>query len=78
MTNTASKRQLRIPRLGPYLARRQLRFRDTPDCRLLVRQLEEFPLADHDDGPDALEMALRLLHRLTQPPDQPEHEWVRA
>jgi len=25
-----------------------------------VDQLQEFPIADHDDGPDALEMALRL------------------
>ena len=28
--------------------------------RLLVEQLQEFPIGDHDDGPDALEMALRL------------------
>ena len=27
-----------------------------PGCRLLVDQLMDFPLADHDDGPDALEM----------------------
>jgi len=26
----------------------------------LVEQLEEFPIGDHDDGPDALEMAVRL------------------
>jgi hypothetical protein len=26
----------------------------------LVDQLHAFPLADHDDGPDALEMAVRL------------------
>ena len=25
-----------------------------------VEQLQMFPVADHDDGPDALEMALRL------------------
>jgi hypothetical protein len=38
-----------------------LRFRDiSPSTRLLVEQLQEFPIADHDDGPDALEMALRL------------------
>jgi hypothetical protein len=27
---------------------------------LLVEQLQEFPIGDHDDGPDALEMAIRL------------------
>jgi predicted phage terminase large subunit-like protein len=51
---------VRIRRLSPYLASRRLRFRQTPGTRLLVEQLKQFPLADHDDGPDALEMALRL------------------
>jgi hypothetical protein len=27
---------------------------------MLVDQLRDFPLASHDDGPDALEMAVRL------------------
>ena len=27
---------------------------------LLVNQLKDFPAGDHDDGPDALEMAVRL------------------
>jgi hypothetical protein len=36
----------------------------------LVNQLREFPVSDHDDGPDALEMAIRLLeHLLARPPD---------
>ena len=51
----------RIMSLGAYLARGELMFRDTPGCRLLVRQLKDFPYADHDDGPDALHMAVRLL-----------------
>jgi len=52
---------VRIRRLGPYLAQRRLRFRDnSPGTRLLVEQLREFPVADHDDGPDAAEMAIRL------------------
>jgi predicted phage terminase large subunit-like protein len=53
-------KQVRIRRLGPYLSARRLRFRDTPGTRLLVEQLREFPVGDHDDGPDALEMAIRL------------------
>ena len=58
--NHAAK-QVRIRRLGPYLSSRRLRFRaNSPGTRLLVEQLQEFPIADHDDGPDALEMALRL------------------
>ena len=40
---------------------RELRFKaDSPGCRLLVDQLMDFPLAEHDDGPDALEMCARL------------------
>ena len=52
---------VRIRRLGPYLSRRRLRFlARSPDTQLLVDQLRDFPIAAHDDGPDALEMALRL------------------
>jgi predicted phage terminase large subunit-like protein len=58
-------KQVRIRRLGPYLSRRQLRFKaDSAATRLLVAQLREFPTADHDDGPDALEMAIRLAGEL--------------
>jgi predicted phage terminase large subunit-like protein len=58
-------KQVRIRRLGPYLSSRRLRFKDaSPSTRLLVEQLMEFPVADHDDGPDALEMALRLAQEI--------------
>jgi hypothetical protein len=56
-----TSRQVRIRRLGSYRASHRLRFKaNNPTTRLLVEQLQESPLADHDDGPDALEMALRL------------------
>ncbi|MEX0586599.1 MAG: hypothetical protein WD176_08145 [Pirellulales bacterium] len=52
---------MRIRQLGPYLSRRQLRFlAGSASTRLLVNQLRDFPAGAHDDGPDALEMALRL------------------
>jgi predicted phage terminase large subunit-like protein len=52
---------VRIRRLGPYLSQRRLRFlARSNSTRLLVDQLRDFPAAAHDDGPDALEMALRL------------------
>ena len=58
--NTSNK-LVRIRRLGPYLSQRRLRFlADSPSTRLLVDQLRDFPNGAHDDGPDALEMALRL------------------
>jgi len=68
LDNQVNKR-VRIRRLGPYLASRRLRMKsDSPPTRLLVSQLREFPLADHDDGPDALEMALRLMEHLLAAP----------
>jgi predicted phage terminase large subunit-like protein len=55
------KKEVRIRRLGPYLVNRELRFKtDSAGCRILVEQLMDFPMGDHDDGPDALEMAVRL------------------
>lgn len=59
--HNASDKRVRIHELGPHLHERKIRFRDTEGCRLLVRQLREFPLGRHDDGPDALQMAIRLL-----------------
>lgn len=61
ITNTEPK-LLRVRRLTPYLANRELLFASgSPGCGLLVDQLRDFPVGDHDDGPDALEMAVRVL-----------------
>ena len=62
--NTVNK-QVRIRRLGPYLSQRRLRFLSgSAGTRLLVDQLRDFPAGAHDDGPDALEMALRLAEEV--------------
>jgi predicted phage terminase large subunit-like protein len=54
-------KEVRIRRLGTYLSQRKFRFKSrSPGTMLLVQQLRDFPVGDHDDGPDALEMALRL------------------
>ncbi len=64
LENHVNKR-VRIRRLGPLLARRRIRFlRGSPGAWLLVEQLRDFPHGDHDDGPDALEMAIRLAGEL--------------
>ncbi len=53
---------VRIRRLGSYLAKRKLRFlQRSAGTKLLVEQLRDFPLGAYDDGPDALEMAMRLV-----------------
>jgi len=63
--NNRVNKQVRIRRLGPYLSSGRLRFKsDSPSTRLLVDQLKEFPVGDHDDGPDAAEMAIRLAAEL--------------
>jgi predicted phage terminase large subunit-like protein len=66
-TNVTPKSH-RIARLGPYLRNGQFRFKSTEANRLLVRQLREFPAGRHDDGPDALEFALRIFVTPATPP----------
>jgi predicted phage terminase large subunit-like protein len=52
---------VRIRRLTPLLSQRRLRFKaGSKGAKLLVEQLRDFPCGDHDDGPDALEVAFRL------------------
>ena len=60
---------VRIRRLSSLLAQGRLRFKaDSPGARLLVQQLRDFPHGDHDDGPDSLEMAIRLANHLLSVP----------
>ncbi len=55
-------KNVRINRLTPYLSQKRLRFKGgSVGARLLVEQMQEFPNSDHDDGPDALEMAIRMI-----------------
>jgi len=62
--NTLNK-GIRIRRLDSYLSQRRLRFCSlSSSCRLLVEQLRSFPVGSHDDGPDALEMAVRMVEKL--------------
>lgn len=66
LENTTNK-LVRIRRLGPYLSTHRLRFKTmSAGTKLLVEQLQEFPQADFDDGPDAAEMAIRLAEQLFQ------------
>ena len=58
-------KELRISRLGPYLEQNLLRFRVGDGCRLLLQQMCDWPFSQHDDGPDALELALRGLAELS-------------
>lgn len=69
--NNHTNKAMRIRRIGPYLSQRRLRFkRGSPGTRLLVDQLRDFPLGSHDDGPDALEMAIRLAEEVWRDRDE--------
>ena len=49
-----SDKILRILAIQPYVKHGLIRF--APGLHTLIEQFEHFPLADHDDGPDAVEM----------------------
>jgi len=49
---------LRIETLQPHIANGLIRLH--PRLTVLLDQLRHYPLADHDDGPDALEMLWRI------------------
>jgi PBSX family phage terminase large subunit len=60
-------KQVRIRRIGDYLSQGILRFKGgSLGAEILVNQLRDFPMGDHDDGPDALEMAVRALKEMTE------------
>lgn len=56
-----SDKTLRISKLQPHIKNGLIRFRRNQT--LLIEQLRYFPKADHDDGPDALEMLFSLISR---------------
>jgi len=63
-------KEVRIRRLTPWLSQGVLRFKGgSPGSELLVNQMRDFPLADHDDGPDALDMAVQAIGKLGRPTD---------
>jgi predicted phage terminase large subunit-like protein len=64
INNTMNKRQRIRATLTPYLSRGEVRFVRSRGTRLLVQQLRDFPSGDYDDGPDAMEMGIRLLKQL--------------
>ncbi len=64
ITNMVNK-QVRIRTLGPFLSQGKIRFKaNSPGARLLVQQLRDFPVGDHDDGPDGLKMLVQMLEYL--------------
>ncbi len=61
-----SDKILRITKLQPHIKNGLIRF--GPHQANLLNQLKYFPKADHDDGPDALEMLFSLIQSGQQGP----------
>ena len=57
-------KESRTLRLSPLIENGYIRFVRGSDVNLLLDQLLDFPDGAHDDGPDALEGASRLLERM--------------
>ncbi|HUW30181.1 MAG TPA: terminase family protein [Planctomycetota bacterium] len=56
------RKDIRIRQLSPLLENRLIRFKGgSRGAQLLVKQLQNFPHDDHDDGPDALHIAVETL-----------------
>lgn len=53
-----SNKQARIANLQPEVSQGRIQF--SKRHHLLMDQLQQFPLGKHDDGPDALEMAVQM------------------
>jgi predicted phage terminase large subunit-like protein len=54
-------KNLRIESLQPHMANGLIRLH--PQQRTLIEQLRHWPKADHDDGPDMLQMLWAICHR---------------
>lgn len=70
---------VRIRRLTQYLSNGRVRFKaGSAGARLLVEQLRDFPNGDHDDGPDAFEMAVRMAVHLLSVPQYDDFVYERV
>ncbi|EAQ81675.1 phage terminase large subunit [Blastopirellula marina] len=61
-THSENKRTRIRRTITPFLSRGELHFKaSSRGAKLLVSQLQDFPVGAYDDGPDALEMGISLL-----------------
>ncbi|MEA4892636.1 MAG: phage terminase large subunit [Peptococcaceae bacterium] len=56
--NNLQNKRLRIEALAPFVKNKYLKF--CSKHKTLLQQMREYPMGKNDDGPDGLEMALRL------------------
>jgi predicted phage terminase large subunit-like protein len=77
--NNDLHKDVRIRRLSYALGQHRIKIKPSRGGKRLVEQLRDFPLGDYDDGPDALEMAIRLAEELLNGGNaEPEPELLYA
>jgi predicted phage terminase large subunit-like protein len=59
-----SDKNMRISTLQPDIKNGYIKF--NAKHKLLMQQLKEYPMSAHDDGPDGLEMAVRLAKKISK------------
>ncbi len=59
---STSDKKMRIESLQPYIKNKYIKF--NPKHKTLLKQLKEYPMGANDDGPDALEMAVKLAEKV--------------
>lgn len=65
--NRPNDKIMRIQELDPFIRQKDFRFIRGRGTQLLVSQLMNFPSSDHDDGPDALELATYRMGQFSTP-----------
>ena len=74
MIENRTNKMIRIRRLSPLISGKKIRFKSgSSGARILVEQLQTFPIGDHDDGPDALEMSIRLSREFSSSVPRDDH-----
>lgn len=64
-------KKVRIRRLSAWLSDGLIHFkRGSPGAKLLLEQTRDFGAVEHDDGPDALEMMIRLAQQIVADREQ--------
>lgn len=64
VSHQSRDKTLRIQRVDPYIANREIRFVRSLGTMIALDQFRDFPLGKHDDACDAAEMAFRILPRV--------------
>jgi len=60
--NNVQNKDLRIQSLQPFVKNGYIKFNEKH--KTLLQQMKEYPMGKNDDGPDALEMAVRAALEL--------------